>query len=143
MSLQVGSKASCTKTFTDEDVRLYARLTGDENPIHLDEDYAATSRFGRRIAHGMLTAGLISRLLGNDLPGPGCLYMGQTLKFKAPVFLGDTITATVEVVKIREDKGIVTLETTCTNQDGVTVLEGDAVVMLPREDEGAAPQAAS
>jgi 3-hydroxybutyryl-CoA dehydratase len=131
MTIHMGMKASCVKTFTDGDVRQFAAITGDQNPVHLDEQYAAGTRFGQRIVHGMLTAGLISRLLGNDLPGPGTMYMGQTLKFKAPVFLGDTITATVEVVKIREDRGIVTLDTSCVNQDGVTVLEGEAVVMLP------------
>lgn len=131
MGVEMGARASCTKTFTDEDVRQFAQITGDKNPIHLDESYAASSRFGRRIVHGILTAGLISQLLGNELPGRGTLYMGQTLKFKAPVFLGDIVTATVEVVKIRADRGIITLDTTCTNQDGEVVLEGEAVVMLP------------
>ncbi|WP_119071936.1 MaoC family dehydratase [Aggregatilinea lenta] len=135
MSVQVGAKASCTKTFSDDDVRQFAHITGDENPVHLDENFAANSRFGRRIVHGILTVGLISKLLGNDLPGPGTLYMGQTLKFKAPVFIGDTVTATVEVIKIRADRGIVTLDTTCVNQDGTVVLEGEAVVMLPPDDE--------
>ena len=135
MSVEIGAKASCTKTFTDDDVRQFARITGDQNPVHLDEDYAASTRFGRRIVHGILTAGLISQLLGNEMPGRGTLYMGQTLKFKAPVFIGDTITATVEVVKIRADRGIITLDTTCVNQEGSVVLEGEAVVMLPPDAE--------
>jgi 3-hydroxybutyryl-CoA dehydratase len=131
MKLEVGAKASRTKTFTDEDVRSFAQVSGDDNPLHLDADYAATTRFGQRIVHGMLTAGLISAVLANDLPGEGTIYMSQTLQFKAPVFIGDTITATVEVIKFREDKRIATLATTCINQDGKVVLAGEAVVLAP------------
>jgi acyl dehydratase len=99
-------------------------------PPHLDEAFAATTHFGRRIAHGMLVAGLISTVVASDLPGPGSVYLGQTLQFKAPVYLNDTITVTVEVIKAHEDKPIVTLATVCTNQDGKTVLEGEAVVLV-------------
>jgi 3-hydroxybutyryl-CoA dehydratase len=123
--------ASCTKTIIDADVQDFARASGDINPVHLDEAYAAGTRFGRRIAHGMLTASLISAILGNDLPGHGTIYLGQDLKFRAPVFVGDTITATVELVKFREDKRIATFQTTVTNQDGVLVIEGEAVVIAP------------
>ena len=134
MSLKVGDSASRTKTITDADVQDFARASGDTNPVHLDDAYAATTRFGRRIAHGMLTGSLISAVLGNDLPGNGSIYLGQEFKFKAPVFIGDTITATVEVTAYREEKRIATLKTTCTNQDGVVVLEGEAVVIAPKSE---------
>ncbi len=131
MPLKIGDRASRTKTITDEDVRLFARVSGDTNPVHLDDAYAAGTRFGRRIAHGMLTGSLISAILGNDLPGHGSIYLGQEFKFKAPVFIGDTITATVELIAYREDKRIATFKTTCINQDGTLVLEGQAVVIAP------------
>ncbi len=131
MSLSIGDSATRTKTITDADVKNFAAATGDMNPVHLDDDYAASTRFGKRIAHGMLTGGIISAILGNDLPGSGTVYLGQDFKFKAPVFIGDTVTARVELVKYREDKRIATFHTTCTNQDGVLVLEGEAVVIAP------------
>lgn len=129
-ALNPGDKISRTLTITDDMIRAFADLTGDHNPVHLDDAYAAGTRFGRRIAHGMIAAGLISATLANDLPGPGTVYLGQTLQFKAPVYPGDTVTATVEVVKIREDKPIVTLSTRCANQGGVVVLEGEATVLV-------------
>ena len=129
-SLNPGEKASRTTTITDEMIRTFAALTGDNNPVHLDDTYAATTRFGRRIAHGMIAAGLISAALANDLPGPGTVYLSQTLKFKAPVYPGDTITTTVEVKSVRPDKPIATLGTVCKNQDGGVVLEGEAVVLV-------------
>lgn len=129
-NLQPGDSASRTATISDEMIRGFADLTGDTNPVHLDDDYAAETVFGRRIAHGMIAAGMISATLANDLPGPGTLYLGQTLKFKRPVFPGDTITATVEVLTVRPDKPIVTLSTVCTNQDDEVVLEGEAVVRV-------------
>jgi acyl dehydratase len=128
--VQPGDAASRTATITDEMIRGFATLTGDTNPVHLDDDYAAGSRFGRRIAHGMIAAGLISATLANDLPGPGTVYLSQSLKFKLPVYPGDAITATVEVVSVRPDKPIVTLATECTNQDNEVVLEGEAVVLV-------------
>jgi 3-hydroxybutyryl-CoA dehydratase len=128
-SLQPGDKASRTTIITDEMIRAFAALTGDSNPVHLDDAYAAGTRFGRRIAHGMIAAGLISAALANDLPGPGTVYRSQTLQFKAPVYPGDTITTTVEVKAVRPDKPIVTLVTVCKNQDNVVVLEGEAVVL--------------
>ena len=132
MSLKVGDSASRTKTISDEDVRDFARVSGDNNPVHLDEAYAAGTRFGRRIAHGMLTASLISAVLGNDLPGHGAIYLSQQVSFKAPVFVGDTVTATVEVTAYREDRRIATLRTTCVNADGTLVIEGEAVVIAPK-----------
>lgn len=129
MSIEVGATASRSKTFTDADVRAFAQTSGDTNPIHLDDAYAAGTRFGQRIVHGMLTASLISATIANDLPGEGSIYLSQTLQFKAPVLLGDTITATVEVTAVR--RAIVTLATRCINQDGTLVIEGEAVVMAP------------
>jgi 3-hydroxybutyryl-CoA dehydratase len=128
---QLGATASRTHTMTDDDVRAFAQISGDTNPIHLDDAYAAGTKFQRRVVHGMLTASLISAILGNDYPGTGSIYLGQDLKFKAPVFIGDTITATVELIKYREDKRIATFYTTCMNQDGVLVIEGEAVVIAP------------
>jgi 3-hydroxybutyryl-CoA dehydratase len=129
MSFKVGDSAEMRKTITDEDVRAFAELTGDRNPVHLDEEYAAQTRFGRRIAHGMLGASLISAVLAGELPGRGTVYLSQTLRFTAPVFLGDTITARVTVKSVREDKPIVTLETFCTNERGERVVEGEAIVL--------------
>ena len=131
-SLSLGDKASRTQTISDEMIRSFADLTGDTNPVHLDDAYAAGTRFGRRIAHGMIAAGLISATLANDLPGPGTVYLSQTLQFKAPVYPGDTITANVEVKNVRPDKPILTLSTVCINQDNKVVLEGEAVVMVSK-----------
>ncbi len=133
MTLKVGDTAEMQKTIADEDVRAFAALTGDYNPVHLDEEYATQTRFGRRIAHGMLGASLISAVLANELPGRGTVYLSQTLKFTAPVFLGDTVTARVVVRHVREDKPVVTLETVCTNERGERVVEGEAVVLVSRQ----------
>jgi acyl dehydratase len=129
-TLKPGDKASRTQTISDEMIRSFADLTGDTNPVHLDDAYAAGTRFGRRIAHGMIAAGLISATLANDLPGPGTVYLSQTLQFKAPVYPGDSITATVEVKSVRPDKPIVKLTTICVNQDDVLVLDGEAIVLV-------------
>lgn len=131
-SINPGDKASRTTAITDEMIRTFAALTGDNNPVHLDDAYAATTRFGRRIAHGMIAAGLISAALANDLPGPGTVYLSQSLQFKAPVYPGDTITTTVEVKSVRPDKPIATLSTVCKNQGDIVVLEGEAVVLIRR-----------
>jgi 3-hydroxybutyryl-CoA dehydratase len=128
-TLTPGDKTTRTKIISDDVIRSFAELTGDTNPVHLDDAYAARTRFGRRIAHGMIAAGLISAALANDLPGPGTVYLGQTLQFKAPVYPGDTVTATVEVKSVRADKPIAVLTTFCTNQDNVIVLEGEATVL--------------
>jgi acyl dehydratase len=132
LALTIGATASRTRTFTSNDVQTFADVSGDHNPIHLDASYAATTVFERPIAHGMLTASMISQLLGTQLPGLGTIYLSQSMKFKAPVYIGDEITATVEVVNYREDKRIATFRTTCTNQDGKLVLEGEAVVIAPQ-----------
>jgi len=129
--LKTGDSASLTKTFSDENVRSFAEISGDTNPVHLDDDFAAGTRFKRRLVHGMLTAGLISAVLGTKLPGPGSIYLSQSITFRAPVFINDTITATVTVARIREDKPIVTLATVCKNQDGEVVLDGEAVLLVP------------
>ena len=132
MPIEIGTTASLSKTITDEDIIKFADVVGDHNPVHLNDNYAKTTRFGRRIVHGMLGAGLISAVIGNQLPGPGTIYLSQTLKFMAPVYPGDTITAKVAVNNIREDKGIITLNTVCFNQDQKNVIEGEAVVMVPK-----------
>ncbi len=131
-ALQVGQRASHTRTIRETDVLIYAEISGDDNPLHVNPEYAKATRFGRQIAHGMLVAGLISAVLGCRLPGPGSIYLSQTLRFKAPVYFGDEITATAEVVAVRDDKPIVTLRTTCTNQRGETVIEGEAVLLVPQ-----------
>jgi 3-hydroxybutyryl-CoA dehydratase len=130
MNLKVGDTASLTKTITDADIRAFAELSGDRNPLHLDDEYAATTRFGRRIAHGMLAASLISTVLGTELPGTGTVYLSQNSRFLAPVYPGDTITARVTVTNIRDDKPIVTLETICENQRGEVLIKGEAVVLV-------------
>src|SRR5258708_5184314 len=129
MNPKAGDSASLTKTITDADTRAFAELTGDNNPLHLDDEYGATTRFGRRIAHGMLAASLISTVLGTELPGPGSVYLSQNSQFLAPAYPGDTVTARVTVIKIRADKPIVTLETICENQNGEVLIKGEAVVL--------------
>lgn len=128
--IKVGDRAVLQRRITGEDIEKFAEVTGDKNPVHLDEEYAKASFFGRRIAHGMLTAGLISNLLGNVLPGPGTVYLRQELKFLAPVYPGDTIEAGVEVLEKNDAKKILRLKTSCRNQEGKAVLEGEALVML-------------
>jgi 3-hydroxybutyryl-CoA dehydratase len=130
MNLRVGDTASITRTIKDEDIRAFADVSGDHNPVHLDESFAVGTRFGKRIAHGMLGASLISAVLGNELPGSGSIYLNQTLQFLGPVYIEDTITARVTVTRIREDKSIVTLETTCENQRGEIVIRGEAIVLV-------------
>jgi 3-hydroxybutyryl-CoA dehydratase len=128
VKLNIGDTASRTKVITDADIRAFADLTGDHNPIHMDDEFASESLFGRRIAHGMLSASLISAVLANDLPGQGSIYLGQTLKFVAPVFIDDEITARVTVVSVRDDKPIAKLETVCVNQRNEIVIKGEATV---------------
>ena len=129
MTFKVGDTAKITKTIEQADVDAFAAVTGDHNPVHVDEEFAKTTRFGRRLAHGMLTASLISSVLANKLPGEGSVYLGQTLKFVAPVFPGDEITARVTVKEIREDKPILKLETICVNQRDELVIRGEATVL--------------
>jgi len=121
-------RATLERTITEEDIVRFAEITGDRNPVHLDAAWAAHSPFGKRIAHGLLTASLIGGILGNQLPGPGAIYLSQTLRFLAPVYIGDTVTASVEVIALRAEKRIVTLRTECVNQQGALVLTGEAVV---------------
>jgi len=132
MKFRVGDSAEITKTIDDTDIQAFADVTGDHNPIHVDDAFAKTTRFGRRIAHGMLTASLISSVLANKLPGEGSVYLAQTLQFVAPVFPGDEVTARVTVKEIREDKPIVKLETICVNQSGAVVIRGEATVLIHR-----------
>src|SRR5688572_9931767 len=130
-ALAVGMSAESAKTITEADVVLYAGVVGDFNPVHLDAEFAAKSRFGGRVAHGMLIAGLLSGVLAMKLPGPGVIYLGQTLRFTKPVLIGDTVTARVEVIEIIASKKRARLTTTCRNQRGETVIEGEATVLVP------------
>ena len=130
MKFKVGDSASVTRTITQADIENFAELSGDRNAIHLDQEYATQTRFGGRIAHGLLTSSLISAVIGNQLPGLGSIYLGQTLQFTAPVFPGDTIVARATVISIREDKPIVKLETICTNQRNEVVIKGEATVLV-------------
>jgi len=130
--LKVGDSAKFSKTISESDVYLFAGITGDFNPAHVDEDYAKNTYFKRRIAHGMLTASFISTVIGTMLPGPGTIYMRQAVNFLAPVYMGDTITACAEILEIILDKKKVRLKTFCTNQEGITVLDGEALVSPPR-----------
>lgn len=130
--LKVGDAASFSKTVSETDIYLYAGITGDFNPAHVNEAYAQGTFFKTRIAHGMLTAGFISAILANQLPGPGTIYLNQELSFLAPVHIGDTITAHVEVIELITARNRVRLKTTCSNQDGVLVLTGEATVSPPK-----------
>ena len=130
MEVKLGDSFSKERTITDELIRQFAEISGDFNPIHLDEEFAKQTRFGRRIAHGMLSGAFVSAVLGWELSDRKIVYLSQTLRFKSPVFIGDTVTTTATVTNIREDKPIVTLETVCTNQDGKTLVTGEAVVMI-------------
>lgn len=129
--IQVGHAALFSKQVTEEDINTFARVTGDTNPVHLDEAYAARTRFGRRIAHGMLSAGFISAALGTRLaPDAVVVYVSQSMRFRRPVFIGDTVTARVEVTAVDPERRLVTVRTDCTNQDGETVVTGEATVLL-------------
>ncbi|HEX2893869.1 MAG TPA: MaoC family dehydratase [Marmoricola sp.] len=130
--LEVGASAHRTLTVTSEIVQAFADVSGDHNPLHLDDAYAATTMFGRRIAHGLIAASQISAILANDLPGPGTIYLSQALEFKAPVFIGDTIRATVTVSSV-DDRDRVALDTSVTNGAGKLVLSGSALVLSPSE----------
>lgn len=131
MEFKVGDSSSFSKTITETDVVMYAGISGDLNPAHVNEVEATKGLFGGRVAHGMLVGSLISTVLGTKMPGPGTIYMGQELKFLKPVKFGDTITATATIIEITE-KGRARLETICTNQDDVVVISGEALVLLPR-----------
>ena len=128
----VGQQASFAKTVTETDVYLFAGITGDLNPAHTNQGASEKTRVKGRIAHGMLSAGFISTVLGMYMPGPGTIYMGQELKFTAPVRIGDTITATGTVIELNVEKNRCKIETVCTNQDGKVVTTGVATVMPPK-----------
>ncbi|MFH1263134.1 MAG: MaoC family dehydratase [Pseudomonadota bacterium] len=128
LNSMVGKQASRSRRFGRPEVDTFGNLSGDLNPLHFETDAARQSRFKQPIVHGMLTASLISSVIGQDLPGPGTVYVSQTLQFRAPVFIGETVTAKVEVIAVRPDKPLLTLKTTCTAGDGRVVLEGEAVV---------------
>jgi acyl dehydratase len=125
LGLRVGQKARRTQTVTARDVELYAEITGDRNPLHFDAEFVARTRFGRLVAQGGITAGMLNALVAMDLPGPGTVFMSQTLRYLAPTYLGDTLTAEVEILAVKPDKPVCQLRATITNQDGAVVLEGE------------------
>lgn len=126
---KVGDTASISKTISEANIVAFSEISGDHNPLHLDAEFAARSRFGRRIAHGALVSSLISNVIGNSLPGQGSIYLSSSLKFRAPAFIDDTITATATISSIREDKPIYVLECVCSNQHGEIVCQGESVVL--------------
>jgi 3-hydroxybutyryl-CoA dehydratase len=130
MDLKIGDTFTTTREVTDELIRAFASLSEDYNPIHLDEDFAAQTRFGRRIAHGMLSGAFISAVLGNEFKERKIVYLSQTMRFTAPTFIGDVITTSATVKGIRKEKGIVTLDTVCTKQNGEVTLRGESAVMI-------------
>jgi acyl dehydratase len=125
LKLTVGQRARRTKTVTARDVELYSEITGDRNPLHFDPEFAAGTRFGRLVAQGGITAGMLNALVAMDLPGPGTVFMSQSLRYLAPTYLGDTLTAEVEVLALKPDKPVCQLKATITNQEGTVVLEGE------------------
>jgi 3-hydroxybutyryl-CoA dehydratase len=130
MKIKVGDSASVTKTITEADIQTFGDLTGDHNPLHFDKEHARGTRFGQPISHGMLTGSLFSPIIAHQLPGEGAIYLSQSLKFVAPVFAGDTITAQLTVTRVREDKQIITLEGVAKNQRGEVVIKGESVVLV-------------
>jgi acyl dehydratase len=125
LRLSVGQRAQRTQTVTAKDVELYAEITGDRNPLHFEPDFAKRTRFGRLVAQGGITAGMLNALVAMDLPGAGTVFMNQSLRYLAPTYLGDTLTAEIEVLSLKPDKPVCQLRATITNQDGTTVLEGE------------------
>jgi len=130
--LQIEDSEEFTKTISESDIYLFAGITGDLNPAHINEEYAKNTFFKGRIAHGMLMGGFISTVIGMKLPGPGSIYREQQLKFLAPVRMGDTITARVEIQKINTEKNKIRLRTSCVNQEGTLVVDGEAIVHPPK-----------
>ncbi len=131
--IQPGATVQREKTLTERDILLFAEMSGDVNPVHLDADYAAGTLFKQRIAHGMWTGAQISAALGVQMPGPGTIYLGQNLSFRAPVCLGDTITFELTVTEKQEERKMVTFACKATNQNGKTVAKGEAQVIAPTE----------
>lgn len=128
--LTVGMKATVSRTLTETDLRNFSGVSGDTNPMHLNEEFAAHTQFGHCVVHGMLTASLLSTVIGTQLPGPGCVYLGQTLKFTAPVYIGDTVYATATVQALDSSKRRVTLQTQCHVKEKL-VIDGEALVWVP------------
>ncbi|MBL0173002.1 MAG: MaoC family dehydratase [Gemmatimonadaceae bacterium] len=133
LALAVGQSATMTRTVSESEIVLFAAITGDSNPVHLDDAQAQASRFKGRIAHGMLTAGFVSATMAMQLPGPGSIYLSQSLRFLRPVRIGDAITTTVEIIELLPDQRHARLSTECRNQSGKLVLDGEAVILIPRE----------
>jgi len=131
--ISVGEEAQFSKTVTETDIYMYAGITGDFNPVHVNKVYAENTFFQSRIAHGLLSAGLISAVIGTILPGPGTIYLKQELSFIAPVYIGDTITAFVEVLEVNVSKNRVLLKTICKNQKNQLIIEGQALVSPPKK----------
>ncbi len=132
--IKMGQSAEVVHTVTEDDIQIFGNLSGDYNPLHFDEDWAKTTMFGGRIAHGILTASFVSTAIGMKLPGPGTIYMSQSMRFLGPVRIGDTITARVEVIMLNDEKERITLKTTCINQDSKIVMDGEALVTLMKMD---------
>jgi 3-hydroxybutyryl-CoA dehydratase len=132
--IKIGDSAEVVHTFTEKDIQTFGDLSGDYNPLHFDEDWAKQTMFGSRIAHGILTAALVSNVIGMKLPGTGTIYLSQQMRFRSPVRINDTITARVEVIEKNDEKERITLRTICTNQDNTTVLDGEALVTIMRID---------
>jgi len=128
--LAIGQSAEVTHTVTEEDIKIFGDLSGDYNPLHFDEEWAKTTMFKGRIAHGLLTAAFVSSAIGMKLPGPGTIYLGQSMKFLGPVRIGDTITTRVEIIELNDEKKRITLKTECTNQDEKLVLDGEAMITV-------------
>ena len=132
-AISIGMQISYSQTVTDSDIKNFAGLSGDHNPIHVDEIFAQKSRFGKRIAHGLMSAGYFSQLFGTKLPGPGCVYTAQNLKFLKPVYINDTVTATIEVISVDIKRKRVMFRTYCT-VNNIIVIDGDAEIYIPRSD---------
>lgn len=130
--LSVGMSAQYSKTVREDEIAFFAKATGDVNPVHLDDDYAKTTIFGGRVAHGMLSAGFISALLGTRFPGPGTIYLEQTLKFHAPVRIGNTITIKATITRLIPEKRRVVMQTVCLDQQGKEIVSGEATVLVPK-----------
>jgi acyl dehydratase len=128
--IKIGDKATLRKAFSESEVECFAKISLDDNPIHLNHEYAENTVFGQRIVHGILVASLLSGLMGGKFPGYGTVYLGQSLNFKAPVYIDEEVEASVEVVKIREDKPIITMKTQCLKSDGTIAIEGEAVIKV-------------
>lgn len=131
--ISVGMTASYSQTITDTDIKCFAGMSGDHNPVHLDKEYAESSRYGKRIAHGLMTASFFSALFGTKIPGPGCLYVSQSLNFKRPVYIDDTVTAIIEVKKVDLEKNRVFFNTTCRVKNKI-VTTGEAEIFIPKAE---------